>query len=147
RAMVAEVLMRISIDKLIDETLIIPDIKLGDWYEKSAKWAISHEIFKGFDDGTFRGNTKVTREQFALIVYRFLKEKGIELPEIINDVYFEDMDKISAWSKDAVIAMAKVGIVNPQKGNVYNPTSEVTRAELADALNKIISFVEAQRGY
>ncbi|MDY3922858.1 MAG: S8 family serine peptidase [Ezakiella sp.] len=147
RAMVAEVLMRISIDKLIDETLIIPDIKLGDWYEKSAKWAISHEIFKGFDDGTFRGNTKVTREQFALIIYRFLKEKGIELPEIINDVYFEDMDKISAWSKDAVIAMAKVGIVNPQKGNVYNPTSEVTRAELADALNKIISFVEAQRGY
>lgn len=142
RAMIAEVLMRLSVDKSSAE-VNFSDVKSTDWFNSAVKWGVAQGIFKGYEDGTFKANGKVSRQEFAVIMYRFLKEHKINLPVVNANVNFKDVNNVPEWSKEAVIEMAKVGLVNAKDGSSYNPTSEFTRNELASALNKIVMWVEA----
>ena len=58
---------------------------------------------------------------------------------------YDDLDKFPVWSKDSIIAMAKMALVKGQTDTMYNPTSEFTREELAVMLYKIIIWVESHR--
>lgn len=142
RAMVAEVLMRLSKDKSKAD-VNFSDVKSTDWFYEAVKWGVKHGIFKGYEDGTFKPNSHVSRQEFAVIMYRFLKDHNINLPVVNANVNFTDINNIPEWSKEAVIEMAKVGLVNAKDGSTYNPTSEFRRDELANSLNKIVMWVEA----
>lgn len=143
RAMVVQTLMRIAKDKNISTAVKFNDVPVDQWYTDSVYWATTHGYVLGDDKGNFHPNTLLTRQEFALIISRFLKVNGITLDKIKN---FEVSDEaaIPAWSKEAVIEMAEKGIVEPSNSLAYNPTSNVTRFELARALNIIIEWIQRQ---
>lgn len=141
RAMVAAVLMRISVDKNIHTESSYTDVKAGDWFNEAVKWASSNGLFVGYPDGSFKPNKLLTRQELAVILQKFLALHGINMDEVKEWTY-TDLDKIPAWSKDAVIAMAKIALVDGQTDTMYNPESEFTREELAVMLYKIIRWVE-----
>ena len=141
RAMVATVLKRLSKDQTINNVKSFTDVKDNDWFADAVKWAQSQGLIKGYEDGTFKANNLVTRQELAIIVERFLKAHGITMDEI-KELSYKDLDKLPTWSKDAIIAMAKIGLVEGQTEEMYNPTSEFTREELAVMLEKIIIWVE-----
>lgn len=141
RAMVATVLMRISKDKSIDPSKNFTDVKANDWYNNAVKWAASQGLVNGYTDGTYRANNLVSRQEMALIIQRFLQVHGITMEEI-NAWLYNDLDKAPAWSKDAIVAMAKIGLVKGHTETQYEPTSQFTREELAQMLYMIINWVE-----
>ena len=141
RAMVAAVLMRISVDKNIYTESSFTDVKHGDWYNEAVKWAADKGLVVGYTDGSFKPNKLLTRQELAVIVQKFLVVHGIKMPEVKSWTY-KDTDKIPAWSREAVVAMAKISLVDGQTDTMYNPTSEFTREELAVMLYKIIRWVE-----
>ena len=141
RAMVATVLKRLSKDQRINNVSNFKDVKDTDWFAEAVKWAQSQGLIKGYEDGTFKANNLVTRQELAVIIERFLKIHGITMEEI-KELSYKDLDTLPAWSKDAIIAMAKVGLVEGQTEEMYNPASEFTREELAVMLEKIIIWVE-----
>ena len=141
RAMVATVLKRLSKDQTINNVKSFTDVKDKDWFADAVKWAQSQGLIKGYEDGTFKANNLVTRQELAIIVERFLKVHGITMEEI-KELSYKDIDTLPAWSKDAIIAMAKIGLIEGQTAEMYNPTSEFTREELAVMLEKIIIWVE-----
>lgn len=141
RAMLAQVLMNISTDKTVG-MIELKDIKGDEWYADAITWAVTHGIFKGYPDGSFKAEQKLTREEVASVLYNFLKERGIDMPEI-QDFKYEGKD-IPAWSKEAVTKLAKLGIINGKTETNYEATSEFTREELAVALYKIINWVMSQ---
>ena len=141
RAMVATVLKRLSKDQTINNVTNFTDVKDTDWFAESVKWAQSQGLIKGYEDGTFKANNLVTRQELAVIIERFLKIHGITMEEI-KELSYKDLDTLPAWSKDAIIAMAKIGLVEGQTEEMYNPASEFTREELAVMLEKIIIWVE-----
>ena len=141
RSMVATVLMRISKDKTIDQSVTFSDIKINEWYTDGVKWAATHGLVKGYEDGSYKPNALVTRQELAVIIDRFLKEHGIEMAEI-DEALYNDIESLLAWSKDSVVRMAKIGLVKGQTDTMYYPNSEFTRAELAVLLDKIITWVE-----
>lgn len=141
RAMVSAVLMRISVDKNINTQTKFTDVKAGDWFNEAVMWAAGNGLFVGYPDGSFKPNKLVSRQELALILQKFLALHGIKMDEVKEWTY-TDLDKIPAWSKDAVVAMAKIALVNGQTDTMYNPESEFTREELAVMLYNIIRWVE-----
>jgi subtilisin family serine protease len=141
RAMVSAVLMRISVDKNINTQTKFTDVKAGDWFNEAVMWAAGNGLFVGYPDGSFKPNKFVSRQELALILQKFLALHGINMDEVKTWTY-NDLDKIPAWSKDAVVAMAKIALVNGQTDTMYNPESEFTREELAVMLYNIIRWVE-----
>ena len=141
RAMVSAVLMRISVDKNINTQTKFTDVKAGDWFNEAVMWAAGNGLFVGYPDGSFKPNKLVSRQELALILQKFLALHGINMDEVKTWTY-NDLDKIPAWSKDAVVAMAKIALVNGQTDTMYNPDSEFTREELAVMLYNIIRWVE-----
>lgn len=141
RAMVSAVLMRISVDKNINTQTKFTDVKAGDWFNEAVMWAAGNGLFVGYPDGSFKPNKLVSRQELAVILQKFLALHGINMDEVKTWTY-NDLDKIPAWSKDAVVAMAKIALVNGQTDTMYNPESEFTREELAVMLYNIIRWVE-----
>lgn len=141
RAMVSAVFMRISVDKNINTQTKFTDVKAGDWFNEAVMWAAGNGLFVGYPDGSFKPNKLVSRQELALILQKFLALHGINMGEVKTWTY-NDLDKIPAWSKDAVVAMAKIALVNGQTDTMYNPESEFTREELAVMLYNIIRWVE-----
>lgn len=141
RAMVATVLKRLSKDQSVNTVQNFKDVKATDWFADAVKWAQSQGLIKGYEDGTFKANNLVTRQELAIIIERFLKVHGITMDEI-KELSYKDLDTLPTWSKDAIIAMAKIGLIEGQTEEMYNPTSEFTREELAVMLEKIIIWVE-----
>lgn len=144
RTMVAAVLMRISADKNIHTDSNFTDVKTGDWYSGAVKWAASSGLFVGYPDGSFKPNKLLTRQELAVIIQKFLALHNINMEEVKAWTY-DDLDKFPVWSKDSIIAMAKMALVKGQTDTMYNPTSEFTREELAVMLYKIIIWVESHR--
>ena len=141
RAMVATVLKRLSTNQKINDVQNFKDVKDKDWFAEAVKWAQSQGLIKGYEDGTFKANNLVTRQELAVIIERFLKIHGITMEEV-KELSYKDLDTLPSWSKDAIIAMAKIGLVEGQTEEMYNPASEFTREELAVMLEKIIIWVE-----
>lgn len=140
RAMLAQVLMNISTDKTVG-MIELKDLKGDEWYADAITWAVTHGIFKGYPDGSFKAEQKLTRQEIASVLYSFLKSRGIDMPEVQDFTY---TDNIPAWSKEAVTKLAKLGIINGKSEANYEATSEFTREELAVALYKIINWVMMQ---
>ena len=139
RAMVATVLMRISKDKTM-APISFSDVKSTDWFYDAVRWGVAHEIFKGYPDGTFKANSNVSRQEFAVIMDRFLKKHGIDMSRI-KEFNYTDADKIHAWSLTEVKSMDETGLILGKNQEIYNPTGEYSRFELAQTLNKLVNWV------
>lgn len=144
RAMAAAVLMRISTDRNISTEINFNDVKSSDWFNEAVKWAASKGLVVGYTDGSFKADKLLTRQELAVILQKFLVLHGIHMNEIKAWTY-TDLDKIPLWSRDAVVAMAKLGLIDGQNERIYNASSTFTREELAEMLYKIIRWVETHK--
>lgn len=142
RAMLAQVLMSISKDKSVG-LIDYEDIKGDEWYADAMTWALTHGIYKGYPDKTVKATQKITRQEFASVIYNFIKEHKINMPKV-KDFNYKDQDKIASWALDQVKYMDELGLVNGESQDNYNATSTYTREDLALTIYKIIRFIESK---
>lgn len=141
RAMLAQVLMTISKDKSVG-LIDYEDIKGDEWYADAMTWALTHGIYKGYPDKTVKATQKITRQEFASVIYNFIKEHKINMPKV-KDFNYKDQDKIASWALDQVKYMDELGLVNGESQDNYNAQGTYTREDLALTIYKIIRFIES----
>lgn len=139
RAMVAAVFMRISRDKYINTSMSAKDIMMKDWYFNSVKWAMTHGIVAGYPDGSFKPMKKVSRQELAVMLEGLLKLYNINMPNIV-DVDYSTYSYLPAWSRDAVIDVVRKGLLEVNKEGKDAFDKEVSRADFAYAIDKIVEF-------
>ena len=139
RAMVTEVFRRLATDKNAGENVKFEDVKDDAWYAESVKWAAFMNIIKGYENGTFKPNQKVTRQEFAIMICRMLDAFNIELPKD-NEADLSKFGSLENWSKDAVIRVLQEGLLKIEPNGEFGPKSLVSRKELALVLDKIVEF-------
>ena len=88
----------------------------------------------------FGAEDSITREQMAVMLYRYCEYKSIELPVTRESGVFSDASSVSDWAVDAVQAMYKAGVLNGKGGGIFDPKGTATRAEVAQML---MNFMEA----
>lgn len=140
RAMLAQVLMTISKDKSVG-LIDYEDIKGDEWYADAMTWALTHGIYKGYTDKTVKAAQNITRQEFASVIYNFIKEHNINMPKIKNFNY-KDQDQIASWALNQVKYLDEIGLVNGASTDNYNAKGTYTREDLALTIYKIIKFIE-----
>lgn len=142
RAMLAQVLMTISKDKSVGFVDYL-DIKGDEWYADAMTWALTHGIYKGYPDKTVKAAQKITRQEFASVIYNFIKEHNINMPKV-KDFNYKDQDKIAPWALNQVKYLDELGLVNGENMDNYNAKGTYTREDLALTIYKIIKFIESK---
>lgn len=139
RAMVTEVFMRISMDQRIKSPAKFTDVKDKDWFAQSVKWASTNALIKGYEDGSFKPNKKVSYEEFAVMLDNLLKEYKLDLPKV-KTVNKADFNYVSDWSRDSVVRMIELGLMKTDANGKVQPKAEYSRADLAETINQLIQW-------
>ncbi|MBQ8524079.1 MAG: S-layer homology domain-containing protein [Clostridia bacterium] len=126
-----------------------PDVKKGKWYSGYVGWAVDSGIVTGYEDGTFKPNKALSREEMAACIYRYVEYMGINMPrENTAPQKFSDSGKIAKWARDYVELLRRSGIANGDQYEKYNPKANITRAEMATVImNLIAAEAKAWQGY
>ncbi|MCD1146763.1 5'-nucleotidase C-terminal domain-containing protein [Peptoniphilus sp. KCTC 25270] len=109
------------------------DVPANEWYSNAVDWAVKHELIKGYDDGSFKPNQEVTREEMATILGRFISYKKYAIPAIQPED-FADQKDISEWAAGYITAVRVIGIMEGRDDNTFDPKGHATRAELAKVI-------------
>lgn len=122
------------------------DVKSSDWFSGVVGAAAEAGIVDGYEDGTFRPNNVITREELSAMVVRALKFAGYdtsvtaaEQAELLGK--FTDANKI-VWGHAEVAAAIKSGIVEGMTDTTISPDTNATRAQSATMLKRFLSAVD-----
>lgn len=105
------------------------------WAAPYISTMVDKGILTGYPDGTFRPDGYISREEFAAVLAR---AKGIT--KHAGKQHFSDVGP-DRWSFAIVGAVVDAGIIHPEDyGNTFDPTSPITRAEIATMLVRAGGF-------
>ena len=135
RGMFVTVLGRLAgaVDDAGDDQ-IFPDVGENEYFSRYVAWAYRSGLVNGYEDGTFRPEESITREQLCALLMRYAAYMGSELEEKAERVEFEDADEISDWARSSVEDCQIAGLVQGIGGNVFDPQGTAARAEVAAIL-------------
>ncbi|BBI35669.1 S-layer homology domain-containing protein [Cohnella abietis] len=127
-------------------TSLFSDIKPSDWYNGAINTAYSYELINGFEDGTFRPNDRITREQAMEIISKAMKLTGLKakLAAASTDTLqpFADAADASTWALKGIAECVQAGIVSGRKANELAPQAFITRAEGAAMIQRLLQQSE-----
>jgi hypothetical protein len=107
-------------------------------------WAESAGIVTGVGDSKFDPDAPVTRQDLTVMLLRYAKLIGAPLPETANAAFsadFTDGADIAEYARDAAAAFSRAQIVRGRPGNIFDPRSGATRAEVSAILRRFIKMV------
>lgn len=122
------------------------DVEFDAYYGPSVVWAYENGIISGTSDTTFSPDRPITREQIAVMVYRYLNTLDVQGPDGGETEPFQDADQISSYAVEAVNAMQSWGFITGSNGS-YRPQDNVSRAEAATILMRVDYFLENGEPY
>lgn len=109
----------------------------GHWAEGAISAAAGREWVSGYEDGTFRPNALITREEMAAIIVR-----SFGLTAGTAERSYADDAAISGWAKEAVRAAAENGIIVGDHNGRFRPKASATRAEVATVIAKWLNRID-----
>jgi len=117
------------------------DVSNNSWYYTYVASAVKSGIVKGIDDNLFGVGMAITREEMAVIVHRILVMKKANITEDGVYIEFTDESMFSDYAKEAIIVLAKSGIVNGVGGNAFLPKQSSTRAQAVKMLYEAYKYL------
>lgn len=136
RSMIAVILWRMAGSPGGNEAVSFSDAPQGQWYSQAVSWAASQGIVSGYGD-TFGTNDPVTREQLALMFYRFAQSQGWDVSVGENSLLsYTDADALSEYAVSAMEWACGAGVISGS-GSALDPQGEATRAQTAVMLMQL----------
>ena len=110
---------------------VFVDVDHDAWYEDSVQYVYDKGIIVG-DGNVFAPNDSTTRAMVAVILYRISGSPKVTEDDYAEYNMFSDLPKEHLWYSDAVAWALKEDVSTGDDVNMrYNPTSSVTREQLA----------------
>ena len=108
------------------------------WAASYVDFLYSAGITTGYDDGTFRPNDNISRQQFAVMLFRYLGLDGSQYESVT--LPFADTASIGSYALTAVKALYTEGIISGTTGSdgklYFNPGGSLTRAQAAAMIGR-----------
>ena len=121
------------------------DVPDGQYYTPAAQWAYDNGIIKGVGGAYFAPDRTITREEFAVMLYRFTEYLGEDTSERVSYGTFTDKDEVSSWANDAMSWAVAKGLISGKPDNKLAPKDTITRAEVALIIYRYNNNVIAHR--
>ena len=124
-----------------DDVKVLND--LGDaWYARQAKVMAAIGVVRGYEDSTFRGESAISREEVAVMLYRLVSinaklEGTDELPTFGDPAEFNDADTVAGWAAEEVAWAGTSGLFQGDDAGNFCPQGNATRAEMATLIERM----------
>lgn len=142
RAMAVQTLYNLSGTPQVQNDNPFADVQQGDWYYQAVTWAAENDITAGTSETTFSPDDSITREQLAMMLYKFKHGQ----PTAYSLDAFADAADVSDWAVNAVSWAVQNGIISGSKMDDGTlkllPASGATRAETAVMLQHMTENIK-----
>lgn len=140
RAQFAVILHRMEDEPDVTYSKEFPDIAKGIWYTDAVLWANKQGIVTGYTDtGTFRPAEYISREQMAVMMYRYANYLGCNTSERADISSYADGSSVSGYAKEAMQWAVANGIITGKSNGTYlEPQGTAKRAECATIISRFV---------
>lgn len=138
RAMLVTILHRTAGKPAADGGASFADVPKGKYYSDAVAWAAGAGIVTGSGSGNFNPTGKLTREQLAVILYRYAQYEGRDVSRRADLGAYKDGAKVSSWAKDAMSWAVAEGLITGSNQKNLGPGGSANRAQLATILMRLL---------
>ena len=139
RAHFATILHRLEGSPAISYTERFPDVPDGMFYTSPVLWASGAGIVGGYENGTYGVSDNITREQMAVMMYRYAEYKKYDRSSFDDLSRFPDRDHVSTFSKEAMQWAVGAGLISGDQG-LINPQGYANRAQCATIIMRFMKI-------
>lgn len=143
RGMFAVTIYRLENEpSILNKSIPFMDVASDSYYFEAISWAQQNGIINGVTDIMFAPDENITREQIAVMLYRYAKYKeyGTSVGEDTNILSYTDFDEISEYAIEAMQYAVGSGLITGRTQSTLNPKELATRAELATILQRFVEY-------
>lgn len=136
RAMTAQILYNLEGQPKVDEEATFADMnEAPTWSVGAIAWAQDTGVVAGMGDNEFAPNAKVTREQFAQMMYNYAKYKKYDLTKTGDLSKFPDDGSVSDWAETAMSWANGNGLINGHEDSgLIDPAGNTIRGQAASII-------------
>jgi methionine-rich copper-binding protein CopC len=137
RAQVATIFARIlNLEENVDNENVFEDVPLTHWASGYIEVVYDAGLVIGYDDGEFKPERNITREEFATIISRYIELYGAE-NEIVQMSILDDIGE--TWGQEYIQNAYSREIMIGYPDGTFLPKQSITREESVTAINRLIS--------
>lgn len=141
------------ISKLIGDTPKVmlstqfADITSDRWSAMAIQSVAEKNIISGYGDNTYRPEQFMSRQEFAVVVDKYLHYRGYktEDPTVLDGIHYSDQKFIASWAQHSVRELAYLGFLQYNPHNLFNPEKYISRGEAAELVYRLLFSKEASR--
>ena len=145
RAQLVAILYRLEGKPTVSSMNSFSDVT-ASWAKAPVEWAASRGIVTGKGNSRFDPNGDVTRQEFAAILARYARYKGIDTAgagSTLNE--FPDTGHVDSWAFDDLCWAKEAGLITGKgtaSGQELDPKGYASRAQTAVILQRFITVLE-----
>ncbi len=94
-------------------------------------------VVNGYDDGTFRPDQAITRQELAVLFINTLAAANQSLEIGEREIFFDD-EAVAGWAKKSVYTARALGVVQGVGDNLYEPLGTATREQALLMFKRVI---------
>ncbi|WP_049790019.1 Ig-like domain-containing protein [Paenibacillus sp. JDR-2] len=123
------------------------DVNASDWFSSAINTAYVYQLINGFEDGTFRPNDRITREEAMTMLSRAMAITGLKATlsdqsEAAILYPFGDASNVSDWAIGGAADSIQAGLVTGRSAAELAPKAFITRAEVATIIQRLLQASE-----
>lgn len=142
RAEFAAILVRGLGLKPLEQVNSFKDVNGSEWYADVVTTASNYGLINGYEDGTFRPQTQITRQEAMVLIARAMTVTGMETAASAGNVQqwtdYADAEQVASWAKEAVTSSIYAGLVSGRGKDNIAPNQSMTRAETAVIIRRLL---------
>lgn len=112
------------------------DVKSADWFYGAVGAASEYGIILGYEDGSFRPDASITRQEAMAMTARAAKVAELKAQNV-SVQGFTDLEQVSAWALEAVSFNTANGLIIGSDG-ALRPNDGISRAETATVVLRLL---------
>lgn len=116
------------------------DVDQGSWYTKAVDWAAGHSIVNGVGGNRFAPDAPITREQAAVMLFRYASYLGLDTSAAGDLSAYADQDAVSSWAREAMGWAVQQGLIQGTGEWLLAPQGTATRAQTAVLLLRLLAL-------
>lgn len=142
RASVAQIIWRMEECPEPKGKCAFDDTLKDAWYSNAVAWGAEEEILLGTGGNNFEPARDVTRQELAVILFRYAQYRGCEMTAGSDLGGFVDAADVADWAKESMAWAIANGIIIGTGENELAPFKSTSRAEAAAMLIRFVGYAE-----
>jgi hypothetical protein len=139
--MLVTVLHRLAGNPGAGITELFADVEEGSWFEAAVRWASGNGVVKGYDADTFGPGVSLTREQLAVILFRYADLSGYDTTARADLSVYSDAASVSSWAAQAMQWAVAEGLITGTAGDILDAGGPAGRAQVATILMRFVQTI------